>query len=336
MNRLTVSASPHVRSADTVTGIMGDVIISLIPAAVTSVFLYGLRALLVIAVCVGCCVLFEYISRKVLKRDNTIGDLSAIVTGLLLAFNLPSTIPLWMAAIGSFAAIVIAKQCFGGIGQNFVNPAIAGRIILLVSFSSAMTNWTQPLQWKETVDAVTTATPLARLSAVEVGGKSASQLAADSELPSLIKMLFGIREGCLGEGCAVALIAGGIYLMARKVIKPAIPFTFIGTVAVIMLIAGRGDLTFVAYELLSGGLLLGAFFMATDYATSPISTKGKIIFGIGCGIITSVIRLFGSLPEGVSYSIILMNILTPHIDTLTRPVPFGFVKEKKSKEKEAV
>ena len=147
MNRLTVSASPHVRSADTVTGIMGDVIISLIPAAVTSVFLYGLRALLVIAVCVGCCVLFEYISRKVLKRDNTIGDLSAIVTGLLLAFNLPSTIPLWMAAIGSFAAIVIAKQCFGGIGQNFVNPAIAGRIILLVSFSSAMTNWTQPVSY---------------------------------------------------------------------------------------------------------------------------------------------------------------------------------------------
>ena len=336
MNRLTVSASPHVRSADTVTGIMGDVIISLIPAAVTSVFLYGLRALLVIAVCVGCCVLFEYISRKVLKRDNTIGDLSAIVTGLLLAFNLPSTIPLWMAAIGSFAAIVIAKQCFGGIGQNFVNPAIAGRIILLVSFSSAMTNWTQPLQWKETVDAVTTATPLARLSALDLGGNIASQIAADSELPSLIKMLFGIREGCLGEGCAVALIAGGIYLMARKVIKPAIPFTFIGTVAVIMLIAGRGDLKFVAYELLSGGLLLGAFFMATDYATSPISTKGKIIFGIGCGIITSVIRLFGSLPEGVSYSIILMNILTPHIDTLTRPVPFGFVKEKKSKEKEAV
>ena len=336
MNRLTVSASPHVRSADTVTGIMGDVIISLIPAAVTSVFLYGLRALLVIAVCVGCCVLFEDISRKVLKRDNTIGDLSAIVTGLLLAFNLPSTIPLWMAAIGSFAAIVIAKQCFGGIGQNFVNPAIAGRIILLVSFSSAMTNWTQPLQWKETVDAVTTATPLARLSALDLGGNIASQIAADSELPSLIKMLFGIREGCLGEGCAVALIAGGIYLMARKVIKPAIPFTFIGTVAVIMLIAGRGDLTFVAYELLSGGLLLGAFFMATDYATSPISTKGKIIFGIGCGIITSVIRLFGSLPEGVSYSIILMNILTPHIDTLTRPVPFGFVKEKKSKEKEAV
>ena len=237
MNRLTVSASPHVRSADTVTGIMGDVIISLIPAAVTSVFLYGLRALLVIAVCVGCCVLFEYISRKVLKRDNTIGDLSAIVTGLLLAFNLPSTIPLWMAAIGSFAAIVIAKQCFGGIGQNFVNPAIAGRIILLVSFSSAMTNWTQPLQWKETVDAVTTATPLARLSALDLGGNIASQIAADSELPSLVKMLFGIREGCLGEGCAVALIAGGIYLMARKVIKPAIPFTFIGTVAVIMLIA---------------------------------------------------------------------------------------------------
>lgn len=336
MNRLTVSASPHVRSADTVTGIMGDVIISLIPAAVTSVFLYGLNAFLVIAVCVGSCVLFEYLSRKVLKRDTTIGDLSAVVTGLLLAFNLPSTIPLWMAVIGSFAAIVIAKQCFGGIGQNFVNPAIAGRIILLVSFSSAMTNWTQPLQWKNTVDAVTTATPLARLSALDLSGNIASQIAADGELPSLIKMLFGIREGCLGEGCAVALIAGGIYLMARKVIKPVIPFTFIGTVAVIMLIAGKGDFTFAAYELLSGGLMLGAFFMATDYATSPISTKGKIVFGIGCGIITSVIRLFGSLPEGVSYAIILMNILTPHIDTLTRPKPFGFVKQKKSKEKEAV
>lgn len=336
MSKLTVSASPHVRSADTVTGIMGDVIISLIPALVTSVFLYGFNALLIIAVCVISCVGFEYLSRKILKRDNTIGDLSAVVTGILLAFNLPSTIPWWMAVIGSFAAIVIVKQCFGGIGQNFVNPAIAGRIILLVSFSSAMTDWVQPLQWKDTVDAVTTATPLARLSAIDLSGNIASQIAADSELPSLLKMLFGIREGCLGEGCAVALIAGGIYLIARKVIKPVIPLTFIGTVAVIMLIAGKGDLTFVAYELLSGGLLLGAIFMATDYATTPINTKGKIIFGIGCGIITSVIRLFGSLPEGVSYSIILMNILVPHIETLTRPKPFGFVKEKKSKEKEAV
>ncbi len=318
--KLTVSASPHVRSAQTVSGIMLNVIIALIPALAASVWLFGLRVLLVCAVTVSVSVLSEYIARKVMKRHNTIGDLSAVVTGLILAFNLPVSIPLWMAAIGSVIAIVVAKQFFGGIGQNFVNPAIAGRIILMVSFPTAMTTWTAPFAYKSTQGTITTATPLA---------------AEESELPSLLKMFLGMRGGSLGETCAAALIIGGLYLIIRKIISPSIPLSFIGTVAVIMLIAGKGDLSFVAYQLLSGGLMLGAFFMATDYATSPINFKGKIIFGIGCGIITSMIRLFGSLPEGVSFAIILMNILVPHIENLTTPKPFGTVKEKKSKEKEA-
>lgn len=317
--KLTVSASPHVRSAQTVSGIMLNVIIALIPALAASVWLFGLRVLLVCAVTVSVSVLSEYIARKVMKRHNTIGDLSAVVTGLILAFNLPVSIPLWMAAIGSVIAIVVAKQFFGGIGQNFVNPAIAGRIILMVSFPTAMTTWTAPFAYKSTQGTITTATPLA---------------AEESELPSLLKMFLGMRGGSLGETCAAALIIGGLYLIIRKIISPSIPLSFIGTVAVIMLIAGKGDLSFVAYQLLSGGLMLGAFFMATDYATSPINFKGKIIFGIGCGIITSMIRLFGSLPEGVSFAIILMNILVPHIENLTTPKPFGTVKEKKSKSKE--
>ena len=317
--KLTVSASPHVRSAQTVSGIMLNVIIALIPALAASVWLFGLRVLLVCAVTVSVSVLSEYIARKVMKRHNTIGDLSAVVTGLILAFNLPVSIPLWMAAIGSVIAIVVAKQFFGGIGQNFVNPAIAGRIILMVSFPTAMTTWTAPFAYKSTQGTITTATPLA---------------AEESELPSLLKMFLGMRGGSLGETCAAALIIGGLYLIIRKIISHSIPLSFIGTVAVIMLIAGKGDLSFVAYQLLSGGLMLGAFFMATDYATSPINFKGKIIFGIGCGIITSMIRLFGSLPEGVSFAIILMNILVPHIENLTTPKPFGTAKEKKSKSKE--
>ncbi|MCD7774157.1 MAG: RnfABCDGE type electron transport complex subunit D [Clostridiales bacterium] len=327
MNKLTVSASPHVRSSDTVTGIMLDVIIALVPSLIASIVLFGFRSLLITAVCVGCCVLFEFLSRKIMKRDCTLRDLSAVVTGMLLAFNMPVSIPLWMCVVGCFFAIVVVKQFFGGIGQNFVNPAIGGRIVMLVSFSSAMTSWTEPLAWLSGVDASTTATPLSEL-------KNYSGEISDT-LPSLWEMFLGIRGGCIGEVCAAAILIGGIYLIARRVIKPTIPLCFIGTVAVIMLIAGKGDFEFMAYELLSGGLLLGAIFMATDYATSPITTKGKIIFGIGCGIITSVIRLFANLPEGVSYSIILMNILVPHIEALTKPKPFGTEKEKKTKEEKA-
>ena len=322
MKKLLVSASPHIHSPETTTGVMGDVIISLLPALVMAVVWFGSRALVLTAVCIGTAVLAEWVSRRVMKRPNTLGDLSAVVTGLILALNLPATLPLWMAAIGSIVAIVVVKQMFGGIGQNFVNPAMTARIILMVSFPTAMARWTAPLASAWSADAVTTATPMAPLAASSGGNLSA-------DLPSLWQMLVGYHGGSMGEVCALALLVGGVYLIIRRVISPIIPTAYIGTVAVWMLLAGHGDLRFVAYELLGGGLLLGAFFMATDYATSPITAKGKWIFGIGCGIITSVIRLYGSLPEGVSFSIILMNILVPHIERLTLPRAFGAEKEKK-------
>ena len=322
MKKLLVSASPHIHSPETTTGVMGDVIISLLPALVMAVVWFGSRALVLTAVCIGTAVLAEWVSRRVMKRPNTLGDLSAVVTGLILALNLPATLPLWMAAIGSIVAIVVVKQMFGGIGQNFVNPAMTARIILMVSFPTAMARWTAPLASAWSADAVTAATPMASLAASSGGNLSA-------DLPSLWQMLVGYHGGSMGEVCALALLVGGVYLIIRRVISPIIPTAYIGTVAVWMLLAGHGDLRFVAYELLGGGLLLGAFFMATDYATSPITAKGKWIFGIGCGIITSVIRLYGSLPEGVSFSIILMNILVPHIERLTLPRAFGAEKEKK-------
>ena len=322
MKKLLVSASPHIHSPETTTGVMGDVIISLLPALVMAVVWFGSRALVLTAVCIGTAVLAEWVSRRVMKRPNTLGDLSAVVTGLILALNLPATLPLWMAAIGSIVAIVVVKQMFGGIGQNFVNPAMTARIILMVSFPTAMARWTAPLASAWSADAVTTATPMASLAASSGGNLSA-------DLPSLWQMLVGYHGGSMGEVCALALLVGGVYLIIRRVISPIIPAAYIGTVAVWMLLAGHGDLRFVAYELLGGGLLLGAFFMATDYATSPITAKGKWIFGIGCGIITSVIRLYGSLLEGVSFSIILMNILVPHIERLTLPRAFGAEKEKK-------
>lgn len=322
MKKLLVSASPHIHSPETTTGVMGDVLISLLPALVMAVVWFGSRALVLTAVCIGTAVLAEWLSRRVMKRPNTLGDLSAVVTGLILALNLPASLPLWMAAIGSVVAIVVVKQMFGGIGQNFVNPAMTARIILMVSFPTAMARWTAPLVSAWSADAVTTATPMASLAASSGGNLSA-------DLPSLWRMLVGYHGGSMGEVCALVLLVGGVYLIIRRVISPIIPAAYIGTVAVWMLAAGRGDLRFVAYELLGGGLLLGAFFMATDYATSPITAKGKWIFGIGCGVITSVIRLYGSLPEGVSFSIILMNILVPHIERLTLPRAFGAEKKKK-------
>ena len=320
--KLVVSASPHLRTKDTTTRIMLDVIIALLPALGASTAIFGPRVLAITATTVLSAVLSEYVARKVMKRHNTLKDLSAVVTGLILAFNLPVSIPLWMAAIGSFFAIVVVKQFFGGIGQNFANPAIAARIFLLISFGQQMGNWTAPLAWKS-ADAVSSATPLAI-----IGGETAEAL------PSLVDMLLGVRGGSLGETCSIALVLGGIYLIARKVIAPHIPAAYIGTVAVVMLIAGKFDLEFLAYQLMGGGLLIGAFFMATDYSTSPIRGSAKIVFGIGCGLITCIIRLFGSLPEGVSFAILIMNLLVPHIESLMAPKPFGTVKEKKSKAKE--
>ncbi len=323
--RLTVSASPHVRSHTTTRSIMLDVVIALAPAGIVSVIYYGYRALLLILVSVGFSVLFEYLARRIMKRRNTIDDLSAVVTGLLIAYNVPSTLPLWIVIIGDLIAIVIVKQMFGGIGQNFVNPAITARIVLMTSFPVYMTSFVMPFAG---ADAVTSATPLANLNSL-VSTENVTAALKASEVPKLSDLFLGLHGGSLGEVCALALILGFIYLLIRKVITPVIPACFIGTVAVIMLIAGKGSFSFMLAQILSGGLLLGAFFMATDYTTSPINTRGKVVFGIGCGILTSLIRLFGSLAEGVSFSIILMNILVPHIERLTKSKPFGTPDSKK-------
>lgn len=317
-SKLIVSSSPHLRCGRTTTGIMLDVIIALIPALVASIVYFGYNAAILVAVCVGTCIVAEWLCRIIMRREQTVGDLSAIVTGLLLAFNLPVGLHPVMAAIGSVIAIVVVKQMFGGIGQNFVNPALAARIVLMVSFPTQMTTWNEPFFYiNGGLDGTTTATVF--------GGNTDV---------SLLDMFLGNQAGCLGETCAAALILGGLYLIVRRVINPIIPLCFMGTVTIFALIAspimgqniGVGILT----HLLSGGVMLGAIFMATDYATSPMNWRGKIIFGIGCGVITMMIRLFGSLPEGVSFSIIIMNILTPHIERLTKPRPFG--KERKKNE----
>jgi Na+-translocating ferredoxin:NAD+ oxidoreductase subunit D len=319
---LQVSSSPHIRDSATTRRLMLDVIIALLPALGVSIYMFGLRSLLVIVLTTASAVLFEFASRKWMKRDQTAGDLSAVVTGLLLAFNLPPTIPLWIPIVGSFIAIVIVKQLFGGIGQNFANPAITARIILTLSFPAFMTRWAvlsgraadYGIPASESItdglDLVATATPLAVMQSGE---------AAQGAWPTYLDLFLGFKGGCLGEVSIIALLIGAAYLFARKVIAPWIPLSFIGTVALLTFLFGQDPL----YHVLSGGLVLGAFFMATDYVTSPMTMKGKIIFGVGCGIITAFIRLFGSLPEGVSFSILLMNILTPHIERWTIPVPFG-------------
>ena len=290
---------------------MLSVVAALIPAMVVSFLVFGPRALVLEAVCVAASVLFEYLFRVIMcKRDNTVRDCSAIVTGLLLAFNLPVGIPLWMAVLGCAVAIIVTKQLFGGIGQNFANPAIVGRIFLLVSFGGQMTSWAAP-QGYLGVDAVSGATPLAVL-------KSGAPL---KELPDMLNMLLGIRGGSVGETCIIALVIGGIFLIWKKVITATTPVVFLLTIVVLSLCFGLNP----AYELVAGGAVLGAFFMATDYATSPVTESGKVIFALGCGVITMLIRAFGSYPEGVSFSILLMNILTPHIDNLTRKKPFGGV-----------
>lgn len=306
---LTVSSSPHIKRPDTTRGIMSDVVIALAPAATYGCILFGLRALAVLITCVGVAVLSEFLWNKALKKPNTIKDMSAVVTGLLLGMNLPPTLPLWQAAIGSVAAIIVVKQMFGGLGHNFANPAIAARIMLLVSFPAAMTRFTEPVS-----DAVTSATPLAG---------TAGAL-------SFKTLFFGMHAGSIGETSAFLLIVGGLYLVIRRVITPVIPVCFIGTVALLSLIAGEN----VMLSVFGGGLILGAVFMATDYTTSPTTPLGKAAFAVGCGIITFVIRKFGALPEGVSYSILLMNILVPHINRFTLSKPFGFEKVKEAAKSE--
>ncbi len=317
MNKLFVEASPHIRSAWTTQKVMLAVIIALCPALVAATVIFGLKALLLTVICCAACVLFEFLFDKITKRDNTVSDLSAVVTGMLLAFNLPVDLPIYMAVIGCFIAIVIVKCLFGGIGQNFANPAITARIALMLSFTAAMTKWTAPFSWKEGVDATVSATPLA---------------APAEELPSFLDMFLGNRAGCLGETCIAALLLGGLFLICIGVVHPVTPVCFIGTVAVLSFFYGGCDLNFMLYQLLSGGLILGALFMATDYSTTPLSTKGKLIFGIGCGLITFAIRQFATMPEGVSFSILVMNCLTPLIDRFTAPKALGAVKPAKTKE----
>lgn len=305
---LNVSSSPHIRHSETVTGIMGDVIIALMPAAVYGCILFGLRAAAVLATCVLTAVLSELLWDKALKKPNSVKDLSAVVTGLLLGMNLPPTLPLWQAAIGSVFAIIVVKQMFGGIGCNFANPAIAARIVLLVSFPSSMTRFIEPVS-----DVVTSATPLGYINGTV------------SEAFTFKSLFFGMHAGSIGETSAFLLLVGGVYLMLRRIISPVIPACFIGTVALFSLISGKD----IAVSVLGGGLILGAVFMATDYTTSPVTALGKAVFGVGCGVITFAIRKFGSLPEGVSYSILIMNILTPYIDRFTLSKPFGYIKPKK-------
>ncbi len=313
MSKLFVEPSPHIRSGWTTQKIMLNVIIALLPALVAATIIFGPRALVLTVICCTCCVLFEWLFSLVTKRPNTISDLSAIVTGMLLAFNLPVDLPVYMAVIGCFVAIVIVKCLFGGIGQNFANPAITARIVLMLSFTASMTRWTAPLSWLgDGADAVSSATPLA---------------ASAEELPKLIDMFLGIRGGCLGETCVAALLVGGVYLIAMGLVKPVTPLAFIGTVAVCSLLYSGFDFTFTLNQLMSGGLVLGAFFMATDYSTTPLTCKGKLIFGIGCGLITFAIRQFATLPEGVSYSILVMNCLTPLIERFTMPKALGAQKE---------
>jgi electron transport complex protein RnfD len=290
---------------------MLDVILALVPTLVASTMIFGLRALLLTVVCAGSCVLFEYAFEKLCKKDVTVGELSAVVTGVLLAYNLPPELPLWMAVFGSLVAIVAVKQLFGGIGHNFANPAITARIALLLSFSQPMTQWLRPMYLAGNIKLVSGATPLALMKSGQM-----------DEMPGYLDMFLGLRGGCIGETFTVGLLIGGAYLLYRRVITPEIPLSFIGTVFAVSALAGQDPV----YHLLSGGLVLGAFFMATDYSTSPPTSKGKIVFGVGCGLLTVVIRLFGTYPEGVSFAILLMNIMAPHIANLTTSKPFGGVK----------
>lgn len=315
---LNISSSPHIRTNDTIQKIMLDVIIAMVPAMVVSIIFFGISALSVILVSVISCVAAEAITQKLLKKRVTISDLSAAVTGILLAFNLPAGFPLWKAAIGGVFAIVVVKQMFGGLGSNFMNPALAGRAFLLASWGKDLSKTPLPFN----PDTISGPTPLAIL-------KSGSQ--ATESVPSLWDLFIGNIPGMLGEVSACALLIGGAYLLLRGVIHFRIPAAMIATFSVFYLIFGliNGDMkiALLPHHILSGGMILGAFFMATDYATTPMTARGQIIFGVGAGFLTALIRIYGGYPEGVSYAILLMNVCTPLIDKYIVDRPFGLVKE---------
>lgn len=309
-NRLTVSSSPHIRSSETTQKIMRDVTIALAPAAAFGVYNFGLRALTILVLSIVSAIVTEALCQKIRKQTITVDDFSAVVTGLLLGMNLPSTVPYWIPVVGSVFAIAVVKQAFGGLGHNFINPALAARALLVASWPVQMTTWSSV-----TTDATATATVLGIIK--EQSG---------AQLPSIMDMLIGRMGGSIGETSALLLLLGGLYLIYKGIISIKIPGIYIGTVAVLTLIMTGFDINMTVIHILSGGLVLGAFFMATDYASSPITPKGQIIYALGMGLITVVIRFYGGYPEGVSYSILLMNVAAPLIDKYSKQRVFGGAK----------
>ena len=325
--KLIASSSPHIRSVENTRSIMLDVIIAMLPALFWAIYNFGFKALLSVVVSVVACLFWEWLYRKLLKKPQSIGDLSAVVTGMLLAFVCPPELPWWALVIGAFFSIVVVKQLYGGIGCNFLNPALAGRAILLASYATAMTTWTLPSSKKELADVISTATPLAIMKEGTV--EKFTELTTNY---SVADMFIGRVGGSLGEVSALALLLGGAWLLIRKVISWHTPVAFIGTVALLTLIsapAGIDNVQYMLYNVFGGGLMLGAIFMATDYATSPVTKPGQLIFGLGCGLLTCFIRRFGSYPEGVCYSILIMNCTTWLLDKYIRPTIYGAVKKEK-------
>jgi len=328
---LNVSSSPHVRDNSSTKSIMRDVVIALIPATLVGIYNFRISALLVILTTCVTCVLSEYIWQKCMKQPITTNDFSALLTGLLLALNLPATIPLWMCVIGGVFAIIVAKQMFGGLGQNFMNPALAGRCFMMLSFSSAMTSFTikegSSILYGIAVDANSSATPLMQVKEAAASGGS---------LPDLLKMFLGTTTGTIGEASAAAILLGAAYLLVRRIIDWKIPVCYIGSFVIFNFLyscvsGGMATSPYpILFELCGGGLLLGAFFMATDYVTSPITPKGKVIFGILLGLLTGLFRFFGESAEGVSFAIIIGNLCVPLIERFTVPKAFG--KEGKANE----
>lgn len=311
--RLVVSSSPHIHTNESVRRIMLDVLIALFPACVSSVLFFGFRSVVIILSAVCACMLSEFVYEKAVKRETTVSDLSAAVTGVLLGLNMPPTIPIWMLVIGSMFSIIIVKQLYGGLGKNFLNPALAGRCFMLIAWAGAMTNFSAPAF----VDAATSATPLAVM-----------KNGADGNMPTVISAFLGAKGGSIGETSGLCLLIGFVYLLIRRVVTCRIPLAYIITFAVLTFFfgdntTGMSMAVFTLMQILTGGLLLGAFFMATDYVTTPTTPRGQYIFALGCGILTFVIRRFGGYPEGVSFSILLMNVASPLIETLTVPKPFG-------------
>ncbi|WP_337527323.1 RnfABCDGE type electron transport complex subunit D [Anaerotignum faecicola] len=308
MANFVVSGTPHVRSKESIQSIMRDVIIALVPATAAGIYYFGLRALILIVAAIISAVFFEWLYEKITRKPVTINDLSAVVTGLLLAMNLPASAPVWVAIVGSAFAIIFAKQLFGGLGQNFINPALAGRAFLLASYPTEMTTWVVPNGLA--ADAATYATPLAQLKNGTLDA-------------SLGQLVLGQVGGTIGETCAIALIIGGIYLLYKHVISWKIPVIYIATVFILFAVIGRHGMRMPLQEIFAGGVMLGGIFMATDYASSPVTPKGQVIFAVGAGLLTYLIRTFGGYPEGVSYSILIMNCCVPLIERFTEPTIFG-------------